>query len=247
MSGIFDANVNLNISFEKYDQSLLERGRRRLLQQFRSAVVIDQLIQAMSTETQQLYDAITLVLKERTLAEAEGVQLDVIGRLVGQERINIDGALKRWFTPDDLSLTQDNTAPWMEGASLYETTVVNDIEYRTLIFAKIFKNHVQGASIPELRYFIFILTGEDVSFNTAAPLDANLVVRSDIKPNSLSLILTILPDGNKVQNKYLIPLAATTRIVGVQWIPIVENTGQAFTPDTIYNVDVAGCSVITPI
>lgn len=244
---IFDT-TNLDVSFDKYIQSLITRGRSRLLEEFKNSAVVDQIVQVISTETQELYDAILGVLNGRTLGDAEGVQLDAIGLLIGQERISVEGALKTWFSTDDPDQGTDSVVLWMDGVSLYESTVVNDVQYKSLILAKIFKNHVQGASIPELRYFISILTAENVSFNTAAPLDANLVVRSDIKPSSLSLILTILPDGNKVQNKYLMPLAATTRIVGVEFIPVgSDNIGESFAPDTIYGTDNANLAVISPI
>ena len=245
---IFDTNVDLTVNFSSYMQDLLERARSRLLYQFKSSPVMDELTQVFAEEGQTLYDAMIETLSKRTLAEAEGVQLDVLGIIVGQERININGATKLWFSPDDSLQSVDKTPAWVINASLYENTVTNDIEYRKLIFAKIFKNHVQSASVPELRYFIKLLTNENVSFHTAAPLDTYLVVGYNIKPNILDLILTLWEDDKRVSNRYLIPLAATTRIVGVVFIPLDANCiSEAFAPDTEYGADIGKLAIMVPL
>ena len=239
MNNIFNESIDLKIDFGRYDQDLLERGRDRLLYQFKSSVVVDQLVQVISQENQELYDSIIGILRGRTLAEATGVQLDMLGELVGQDRINIDGSLNRWFTPDDDNLIVDDSDIWVQGAHLYEDTVASDIEFRKLIFSKIFKNHVQGASVPELRYFIKILTNQNVSFKTTGPLEASLVVLDTILTNTLSLLKTIWENDKRTDNKYLLPSAATTRISGVVFLPQGSyiNGSSGFAPDTEFGTD----------
>jgi len=232
-TNIFENNANLTVDFSQYNQDLLARGRSRLLYQFRNSTILDELVQATSAEAQELYDSLYDSLSKRTLMTATGVQLDGIGVLVGQERVNIDGATKSWLTTDDAINCPDQVVVWCSPASLYEDTVANDIEYRKLIFAKIFKNHVQGASVPELRSYIKLLTNENVSFITVAPLDIYLVVRSTIPRNVLALLLTVTANDSKFGLRYLLPFAATTRILGVVFLPMnaYNNSGMGFAPD----------------
>lgn len=76
----------LAVSFDRLKQDLAERGLSRLLWQFRRSPVITQVVKKLCEEFQKTYDDEIEVLQGRTLAEAEGVNLDIIGSLVGQPR-----------------------------------------------------------------------------------------------------------------------------------------------------------------
>jgi hypothetical protein len=230
MENIFSTNIDLNVDFSAYRQELLARFRSRLLYQFKNSPVLDQFIQAIALEAEETYIALLDCLEKRTLATAEGVQLDGIGELVGQYRLNINGATKVWFTPDVNKL--DEIDVWCDPASLYEDTVANDIEYRRLILSKIFRNHVTSCSIPELRYFIRLLTNENVSFLKMGSLQIALVVKENIKPNILAMLVMEQFDDKKNGERYFLPFSATTSLFGVVFSPIdVYSNSIGFTPD----------------
>jgi hypothetical protein len=241
MDNIFSSGSDLSVNFSKYDQDLLERFRSRLLYQFKASTILDQFVQSIAGEAEEVYRASLDVLEQRTLMTAKGVQLDVVGDLVGQPRPKIDGASKTWFTAD--ANRTDNENVWCDPASLYENTLANDDEYRGFIIGKIFKNQMTSGSIPELRFFTQLIINIydptqvgsfSVSFMQGGPLDLYLVVKETIKPNILTLLTTVLPDDKKCGQRYFLPLSATSRLLGVVFLP-VDNYGNCigFMPDSV--------------
>lgn len=244
MDNIFSSNTDLTIDFTKYRQELLARFRSRLLYQFGNSPVLDQFVQAIAIEAGEAYTALLDCLEKRTLATAEGVQLDGIGELVGQYRININGATKTWLTTDENKLDEINV--WASPASLYENTVANDTEYRRLIIGKIFRNHVTSCSIPELRYFIKLLSDESVSFLRMGSLQIALVVKENIKPAVLAMLVLEMFDDKKAGERYFLPFSATTSLYGIAFLPVdVYSNVIGFTPDmTAGRCDYAEAAVI---
>lgn len=127
---------------------------------------------------------------------------------------------------------------------LRNADTADDEEYRNFIIAKIFKNQTQAASIPELQYFIKLITDETVSFiSPYGLLDLWLVVDQSIDPNVLQLLTTVTNDP-VIGTTYLLPLAATTRILGVHII----TDDDFFTPDLeAGKPDVALAGIIIPL
>lgn len=154
---------NLEVSFQRLAQDLTKRGKSRYLEQFRNSSVMQQIVEAISFETQAAYDEVLKVLKGRTLGTgedgyAEGVQLDKIGYLVGQARIVANSKPVDYFTPymEDHDTDKEQFAPdvakaWSKNGRLFEEAQLEDDTYYRLIVAKIFKNHTRGASLPDVR------------------------------------------------------------------------------------------------
>lgn len=63
-----------------------DRAAARLTQQFREGVSVPALVRALSGGYQQLEDVLWEIRLRRAVSAAEGVQLDVLGRIVGQPR-----------------------------------------------------------------------------------------------------------------------------------------------------------------
>lgn len=152
---------DLQVSFENLAQDLAKRGKSRYLEQFRNSPVMQQIVDAISFETQDVYDKTLEVLKGRTLGTgeegyAEGVQLEKIGYLVGQARVVSNSKPIDFFTPFIDGIGEDKFAPdvaqvWVKNGRLFEEEELEDDIYYRLILAKIFKNHVRGASLPDVR------------------------------------------------------------------------------------------------
>jgi hypothetical protein len=65
------------------------QAQDRLLTQFRDSPKLNALLEAVVTEVQLGENVIFEVIAERLIAVAEGVNLDIIGRIVGLERLDV--------------------------------------------------------------------------------------------------------------------------------------------------------------
>ena len=225
--------TSLVIDVSRLEQNLLARARSRMLYQFKNSVILDEFVQAITAEVQALYDAAVGVVTGRTIALAVGAQLDIIGALVGQKRLLDNASLKLWFTPDLLPNNLDQAPMWVAGAPLSGDLLMTDDQYRLVILARIFRNEVQGASVPELRRYIFLLTGIKASFAVSGPLEVSLVFPVGTPLNLIRMLMTDYSD-TRVENTYLIPFAVCTRLnTSLYYSAVVDEDGDgiSFMPD----------------
>ena len=73
-----------------YQSTLALQGVARLLHQFRGKENIEALLTAFLDEVQAIETALVDCLLLRTITDAEGEQLDLIGRVIGLERNGLD-------------------------------------------------------------------------------------------------------------------------------------------------------------
>lgn len=188
------------IDFSQYEIDLFGLGDQRRLGQFKRGPIRCAIMSEQTRQAQELIDAIIDALKGRTIAGADTYALDVIGRIVGQPRVipSLDGGL-----PFD-----------------------ND-QYRVFISAKIFKNHCLHGSIPEVLHFVKLAFGIDISIYKLGMSDIKIGVPSDISPD-IAETLSLRIDDERAENQYFLPFGATTRLLGVLYLP---TTPSYFTPD----------------
>lgn len=236
INGLIDRD-DLEIDFSEYKVEQLIRSRSRMLWEFGNSPVLDQLVQAVSFEVQDLHDANFDTIEKRSLGLAEGVQLDTIGRIVGMDRVLFNAAVKTWFGPDaNDDVVANPDAPlalaYVAGADLTSDLPANDAEFRLLIIAKIFKNHVQGGSMPAVLYFIKLLLDIDVSFTKLGNLELLLNVAVGTPGYLIETIVQFVAEERDAEAKYLIPLPTGDRITGIGHIPF-DDDGiiSAFGPD----------------
>ncbi len=67
-----------------------DQGVALLISQFRNKPFIEILVRALMTQVQEIEDALFDLLVKRAIDTAEGAQLDVIGKIVGQPRGTFD-------------------------------------------------------------------------------------------------------------------------------------------------------------
>ena len=238
---IFDLDGDLGIDFSDLELDMTERTLDKLLYQLQNSPVLIEVNNCPSEMEQELYDAAIETLKKRTIAEAEGVNLDIIGVIVGQNRILLNAETKAWFTPDT-AFRPDATPIWTEGAPLFGDLPATDTEYRRLILSKIFKNHVKVGSVPEVIQFIELLTGNTASVINVDRMDLDLAVPASIKPNDVRTIITVF-DDKTADRKYLLPLPVTARLLNIWYRPT-----NAFAPDRVNGrPDFASLSTRIPV
>jgi hypothetical protein len=142
------------------DKDLLQEARDRLLWQFKNSPNMCKLILLFVDQLQETYSLSIDAQKLRTLALASGKNLDIIGRLVGQERVGITAILGLFGFFYDL--TSEPFAEIIDGVPVgggrfielgepeSGSRYLEDAEYRRYIVGKIYKNHLRGATACEL-------------------------------------------------------------------------------------------------
>ena len=109
-----------------------ELALARFVEQFKGAPNLEAMVSVFTERTQALEDSVWLLYTERWLDTADGVQLDALGEIVGQDREGRDDATYRlWIrarmyvnrstgTPDDTMNVLALVAPDAEGVTLTE-------------------------------------------------------------------------------------------------------------------------------
>lgn len=210
---------------DKYNQDLVVRVADRRLPQFRSGSVRCGVVNEQARQLQEIYDAIVSALDQRTLANARGGILDAIGRIVGQERVLLNQAELDWFSPDDTDGGPDLAPVWVLGAPLTGNLPADDAEYIQLIVSKIFKNHVQHGSIPEVLEFVRLLYGINISLRKLGLSQLELIVPVGTAAFIVTTLRSSITD-DRADNQHFLPHCPTVDIVSVMFRP--ENP---FAPD----------------
>lgn len=209
----------MSITFDRYRIDMATKACERLLSQFNNSKDgILTFLNSMVEQTQSLNDVELTVLMDRTLESAHGVQLDIIGRIVGQERPLVDSDELLWFTWDAPTTSQYwDTGPWfLSTAPTGDFVPVSDSVYRRFIVGKIFKNQVSGGTIPEVISFIRIVfkVWSSVILSNINVMEIEIKVENTIDPLYVPLLDAIRSDSN-VENEYFLPIPAAVKISSV--------------------------------
>lgn len=133
--------------FERDDY--LGDARDRITDQFKGKRVIDKYLQLLLSGSSELQDAMEQVQTLRSIDTAVGVQLDVIGIIVGRPRGLVSAELFQYFgfqgasQAGSFGSSSDPTvgSPWYSlGAPMDISREPSDEEYRLILKAKIIKN-----------------------------------------------------------------------------------------------------------
>ena len=185
-----------------YEEDYLEIARSRTTEQFKleSAPIFDRYLQLLISAQTDLQDVFKDLLQMRDLDTAEGAQLDVIGRIVGQDRVLINADLYTFFgfvgalkagSFGDLGNNLVGSRFLDFGSPVGGNISLDDETYRLFIRAKIYKNTTRSTpeEFIEVINLIFGTTGTFLSENG----NANATVffsrpLSDIEKGLLSYI-----------------------------------------------------------
>ena len=143
----------------------LEEARERVTEQFKGQDIFDRYLQILLINNTELQSVIKDLMQKRSIDTAEGVQLDLIGEIVGQKRELIDTALLKYFAfdgyPDaqtygDLNDESIGGVFYSLGDPLAGNTLLNDDQYRLFIKAKIIKNSTNVTPNQFLSFLSFV-------------------------------------------------------------------------------------------
>lgn len=138
------------------EEDYLATARTEVTEQFKNKIIFDKYLQLLIDQQEELQNVFKQLLQQRSIDEAVGAQLDIIGDIVGQPRelISVDlfdffgfqGALKAGSF-GDLNNASVGALMWDYGVPLAGNILLDDNTYRLFIKAKILKNNT--ASTPE--------------------------------------------------------------------------------------------------
>ena len=143
----------------------------RLATQFRDSTNLINYIKALLSEADTLEQVFQDILNKRWIDTAEGVQLDILGSIVGQPRILVDSVLLSYFgfDPDPGASSFGTIADPSIGGRFRgadEPTTGNreltDGEYRVFIRARIIKNSIIPTVPATISFFKFLFDIEQV-------------------------------------------------------------------------------------
>lgn len=214
------------MSFEDLRRDLHALACDDTLDVVRRAPVLRGVQSALVDGAQALYDAAIDALQGRTLDDAVGVQLEVLGRIVGlwPRPLEDAGALV-YFGPDAVESAPDQAIAYVIGAPLAGQVPIGDPRYRVAIRAKIVKNHTRYGSAPELMNYGMLAFGIPVSVKNIGNSDLEVVLPASAPASAVAAILTEYTDET-VDHAYALPLPTTARIARVSF-----RYPDAFAPD----------------
>lgn len=155
-----------------------ELAESRLATQYRESVNLIGYIKALLSEADTLEQVFRDIISKRYLENATGVQLDILGSLVGQSRILVDATLLSYFGFDPDPSAQsfgdlNNVEIGGRFRGVGEPTTGNrsltDTEYRLYIKARVIKNSITP-TVQSVTDFIKFLFGVD----EAIVIDGNM-------------------------------------------------------------------------
>lgn len=243
MATIKHQSDRLAVDFSSYARNITETALEKLPSQFVKSCVLRQFIAVFTDQLQELYDASITVLKGRTIADAQGEQVDAIGRIVGEPRSPYQYTEDHYMHADMPNKAPDTTPVYCLYGLLAEYIPAEDPEYKMNILTRIIKNHTLTASAPELTRLMYLVTGQHISFEKAGPYTVNLIVPSGLSQTAYN-ILTYPYDTIRADNVFAMPYPATLNISGVfiyvPWKYLLADTPGDRAPDK------AACAVGVP-
>lgn len=183
----------------------LSKGISRLATQYRESINLINYIKVLLSEADTIETVLKDILNKRWLETATGIQLDVLGAIVGQTREFVDAEIFKYFGFDDHPQAQSFGSVYNVGVGGRFITVgepitgyrlLSDDEYRLYIRARIIRNSTTSTPeeiIAHIRYIfnspLVILADGNMYYTISIGRKLNLneksiLVETDIIPNT---------------------------------------------------------------
>lgn len=192
-------------------------------------------------ELQQVFQDL---LDLRQLDTAIGDQLDIIGRIVGQERLYLQDASQGFYgfsdVPGYIGFYDIEGGIWLNSAT-DGLVPIDDDEYRTLIYGKIFKNF-SNFTLTQIELLAQKLFDPNAFALELAPLVTCVVFSRPLTDEEKELLLP----QNSETNQLLIPPPSGT-LIDYCFVPNGKPFGFSDVPGYYGFYDVDGGTWITPV
>lgn len=163
-----------------------EIGRSRVATQYTESAKFLAYIRGLLAASAELEALLQKVAEQVDIDIAEGVNLDVIGEIVGISRIIPASVQLAFFGFQDnaaaLNFGEEGAQGvggrfYDEGEPYLATSVLNDPEYRLLIRAKIVKNHAVGTNEDVIAGLSYLFGGSNMAIQVAVEDIGNMAIQ----------------------------------------------------------------------
>ena len=200
------------LKFDDITFDLKKISESRILSQYSTSPLYKLLLGVYTSEIQELSKALTDLVKYRTIANAEGKNLDVLGRIVGFGRKGFNYDASYWFAPEIEGVAPDNGHWWVMNSPQAITEPMDDETYRKWIWMKVLKNHNMFSSKAEIENQIKEGINEVIGIQRTGMVEQEIYTTTSISTTNKNL-LTYVVDTTLTDNQYMFAYQAATNIV----------------------------------
>lgn len=223
----------------------LDIARTRTTEQFKleNAPVFDRYLQLLTVEMQTLQKTFQDLMQLRSLDTATGEQLDVIGRIVGQDRVLLSADLYEFFgfqgalKAGSYGNVTDPTIGakwWSLGKPLGGNVQLDDDTYRTFIRAKILKNTTASTSEDFIKAINLIFgTESTLAIEDTSTEPATVMVLFNRHLSDFEKALLYYVDDSGGYPSRLIPKTVGVRLIFGEYVRTDEPISWSFTYDGV--------------
>ncbi len=204
----------MEVDFTREHKDLIADGLNKILQQYEHSCVLRKVLTIILEEIQELYDACLEAQRRRCLEYATNYELEVLGRIVGQERESTADTESDWMYANDAKKNPDGIQTWSYKGALGRLGKMTDSKLKDWITFKILKNHALTTSLPELGAMVQQFWKMDISIVKAErPFEASMYVPNTISDMQL-YYLQLFRTNRMCDRDSLFPYPATLRFTG---------------------------------
>ena len=223
----------------------LDLARTRTTEQFKleNAPVFDAFLQLLTVEMQTLQKTFQDLMQLRSLDTATGEQLDVIGRIVGQDRVLLSADLYEFFgfqgalkagSYGNLTDPTIGAKWWSLGKPLGGNVLLDDNTYRIFIRAKILKNTTASTSEDFIKAINLIFGVEStIAIEDTSTEPATVMVLFNRPLTDFEKALLYYVDNSGGYPSRLIPKTVGVRLIFGEYTRTDEPISWSFTYDGV--------------
>lgn len=194
---------NIEMLIPYTEKNYIEGAREKYTMAFSDKVVFDKFIQLVILEIQELQSALKDLTQLRTLEEARGVQLDIVGDILGQPRVLLDVDFLEFFGMEgnprahrlgDLFSNRGGIFFDLD-ERLQGSVSLDDETYRIMLKAKIAKNTTRGTP-EEMMWYLNFIFGTSASFTAESSAVVIALISDNLTPQQVMLLSYINRSGD---------------------------------------------------
>lgn len=211
------------------EEEFLDVARTRVTEQFKNKTVYDKYLQLLLSGKLELQEVIKDTMQLRSIDTAVGVQLDVIGEIVGRARGLVTSDIFYYFGFDGapqaetFSSTTDPTVggQWYSlNAPIGVSRPPSDEEYRLILKAKIIKNRTLARPEDVIDAYKFLFGASQVTIEEINPAEVRIGIGKILNNVERGLLFDLGGAGT------LLP-----KPVGVSYVYTEFQAGRVFATD----------------
>lgn len=210
--------IHYKVDFDIHLKDLVDQALSRLLSQHYNKCVLRQFVAVFLRECQELFEACLDIQRLRTVYDAEGENLEGLGRIVGEERAPWTYSEDYFFFFDRQGQGFDQVVMWCLHAPLGVQMPVDDLQYKMNIILKAIKNHTLTSSVPEILDFLDLALDIHVSYDKIGPNEVMILVPAST-PMTYLYLLTHDYDDERADHRFWTPYPATLDISSIMFVP----------------------------